>query len=93
MTTTTRYLLDGEFVEEVVDADTSSGSEAEAEEEDDAAVEVDEADNLGEKVDLFTVAVVEKPTERLGEWLVGYAHVVVGEDIEQDAVSWRTHAR
>ena len=67
-------------MEEVVDADIA---EADAEDEDEAAVEVDEAGNMGEEFDL--VRVVEKVAKWLGKGLVVDAHVVACEDADKDA--------
>ena len=55
MTTLTRWSFDAKFVVEAVDADIA---EADAEDGDEAAVEVDEAGDVGEEFDL--VSVVEK---------------------------------
>ena len=80
MTTATRWSLDAEFMEEVVDADIA---EADAEDEDEAAVEVDEAGDMGEEFDL--VRVVEKVAKWLVKGLVVDAHVVAREDADTDA--------
>ena len=80
MTTTTRLSLDVEFVEEVVDTDIA---EADAEDEEEAALEVDEAGDMGEEFDL--VRVVEKVAEWLRKRLVVDGHVVACEDADKDA--------
>ena len=66
-------------MEEVVDADMA---EADAEDEDEAATEVDEAGDMGGEFDLFRV--VEKVAECLGKRLVVDGHVVACEDADKD---------
>ena len=67
-------------MEEVVDADIA---EADAEDEDEAAVKVDEAGDMEEEFDL--VGVVERVDKWLGKGLVVDAHVVACEDADKDA--------
>ena len=69
-------------MEEAVDADIAE-ADAEDEDEDEAAVEVDEAGDVGEEFDL--VSVVEKVAEWLGKGLDEDAHVVACEDADKDA--------
>ena len=82
MTTTTRWSLDAEFVEEVVDADIAE-ADAEDEDEGEAAVEVDEAGDMGGEFDL--VRVVEKVAEWLGKRLVVDGHVLACQDADKGA--------
>ena len=63
-------------MEEAVDADIA---EADAEDEDEAAMEVDEAGDMGEE------SVVEKVAKWLGKGLDVDAHVVACEDAGKDA--------
>ena len=63
-----------------MDADIA---EADAEDEDEAAVEVDEAGDMGGEFHL--VRVVEKVAKWLGKGLVVDAHVVACEDADKDA--------
>ena len=63
-----------------MDADIA---EADAEDEDEAAVEVEEAGDMGEEFDLFSV--VEKVAKWLGKGLDIDAHVVACEDADKDA--------
>ena len=76
----TRWSLDAEFVEEAVDADIA---EADAEDEDEEAGDMDEAGDMGEEFDL--VRVVQKVAKWLGKGLVVDAHVVACEDADKDA--------
>ena len=71
--------MDAQFLEEVVDADIA---EADAD-EDEAAVQVDEAGDIGEEFDL--VRVVEKVAGWLGKRLVVDGHMVACEDADKDA--------
>ena len=79
MTTMTRWSLDAEFVEEAVDAYIA---EADAEDEDEEAVDMDEAGDMGEEFDL--VRVVQKMAKWFGKGLVVDAHVVACEDDDKD---------
>ena len=67
-------------MEEAVDADIA---EAGAEDEDEEAVGMDEAGDMGEEFDL--VRVVQKVAKWLGKGLVEDAHVVAREDADNDA--------
>ena len=67
-------------MEEVVDADIA---EAGAEDKEEAALDVDEAGDMGEEFDL--VRVMEKVAEWLRKILVQDGHVVACEDTNQDA--------
>ena len=67
-------------MEEAVDADIA---EADAEDEDEEAVDMDEAGDMGEEFDL--VRVVQKVAKWFGKGLVVDAHVVACEDADNDA--------
>ena len=67
-------------MEEAVDADIA---EADAEDEDEAAMEVDEAGDMGKEFDL--VSVVEKVAKWLRKGLDVDAHVVACEDADKEA--------
>ena len=75
----TRWSFDAKFVEEAVDADIAG---ADAEDEDEAAVEVDEAGDMGEEFDL--VNVVEKVARWLGKGLDVDAYVVACGHADKD---------
>ena len=79
MTTMTRWSLDAEFVEEAVDANIA---EADAEDEDEEAVDMDEAGDMGEEFDL--VRVMQKMAKWFGKGLDVDAHVVACEDDDKD---------
>ena len=66
-------------MEEAVDADIA---EADAEDEDEEAVDMDEAGDMGEEFDL--VRVVQKVPKWFGKGLVVDAHVVACEDADKD---------
>ena len=66
-------------MEEAVDADIA---EADAEDEDEEAVDMDEAGDMGEEFDL--VRVVQKVAKWLGKGLVVDARVVACEDDDKD---------
>ena len=67
-------------MEEAVDTDIA---EADAEDEDEEAVDMDEAGDMREEFDL--VRVVQKVAKWLGKGLVVDAHVVACEDADNDA--------
>ena len=66
-------------MEEAVDTDIA---EADAEDEDEEAVDMDEAGDMGEEFDL--VRVVQKVAKSFGKGLVVDSHVVACEDADKD---------
>ena len=66
-------------MEEAVDADIA---EADAEDKDEEAVDMDEAGDMGEEFDL--VRVVQKAAKWFGKGFLVDAHVVVCEDADKD---------